>query len=68
MTKRGGARWLVQALLLPGDALILAGVSEADFIFHVANYTYLHEEVLPPWNRLHAGNFNNDGLPDFLMG
>ena len=47
MTKRVGARQLILAVLLPGAALVLAGVCEADFIFHVANYTYLHEEDLP---------------------
>ncbi len=67
MTKMDGARRLVQALMLPGAALVLVGVSEADFIFHVANYTYLHEEDLPPQNRLQSGDFNGDEKADFVM-
>ena len=68
MTKRDGARRFVLTALLPGAALALAGVSEADFIFHVANYTYLHEEELPLYNRLCSGDFNGDEKPDFVMG
>ena len=68
MTKKVGARRLVLALLLPGAVLVLAGVSEAEFIFHVANYMYLHEEGLPLHNRLCSGDFDGDEMADFVLG
>lgn len=68
MMKSWGARRLVSAVLLPGAAVVLSGVSEADVIFHVENFTYLHEEGIPLWNRLQTGDFNGDDLADFVMG
>lgn len=68
MMKRIDTRRIVQALLLPGTALVLAGVCEAEFIFHVANYMYLHEEDLPLNNRLCSGDFDGDEMLDFVLG
>ncbi len=68
MTKWVGARQVILAAILPGAALVLAGVSEADFIFHVANYMYLHEEELFIHNYLSSGDFDGDDHADFVLG
>jgi hypothetical protein len=68
MTKRVGAQQLILAVLLPGATLFLPGVCHADYIFHLTNYTYLHEEDLGIWNRLQSGDFNGDLYADFAMG